>query len=338
MEKLISVLLFLQKTTPKPHKFSSILKLCKQSAILKIKFVQNRHMKKLILNLIAITLTTNFAFAQIPNNGFENWTSMGSYNNPDNWDQLNAMTSSMSVYTATKGTPGNPGTAYLKLVSKNVTGMGIMPGIATTGKINVSNITVTGGFAFTQRPQSLTGAWQYMMGTNDTGFAAIYLTKWNTSMGMRDTVAMSWQKLFGMGAMSWTNFTINLMYMSGGNPDTAQIILSSSGMTPVAGSQLFVDNLAFAGSVAGIKQNKLNAEIKLFPNPTSDKLTVSLTNSKTTKGQIEISDFQGKKVKSINNFDFSSATTIDISDLNKGEYIIKLISAEGIISQKFLKQ
>lgn len=293
-------------------------------------------MKKLIFSLIA--LTTNLAFAQIPNNGFENWTSMGSYNNPDNWDQLNAMTSSMSVYTATKGTPGNPGTAYLKLVSKNVTGMGIMPGIATTGKINVSNITVTGGFAFTQRPQNLTGAWQYMMGTNDTGFAAIYLTKWNTSMSMRDTVAMAWQKLFGMGAMSWTNFTINLMYMSGGAPDTAQIIFSSSGMTPVAGSQLFVDNLVFTGSVAGIKENKLNAELKLFPNPVSDKLIVGVSNSKTTKGQIEICDLQGKKVKSLSNVDFTLNTIIDVADLSKGEYFIKLITSEGVISKKFLKQ
>ena len=245
------------------------------------------------------------------------------------------MTTGMGVYTATKGTPGNPGTAYLKLVSKNVTGMGIMPGIATTGKINVSNITVTGGFAFTQRPQSLTGAWQHMMGTNDTGFVAIYLTKWEYFYGHARHCGYVIAEAFGKGAMSWTNFTINLMYMSGGNPDTAQIILSSSGMTPVASSQLYVDNLAFAGSVAGIKKNKLNAEIKLFPNPTN-KLTVSLTNSKTTKGQIEISDFQGKKVKSINNFDFSINTTIDISDLNKGEYIIKLSISEGIISQKFL--
>lgn len=70
------------------------------------------------------------AFAQIPNSGFENWTTMGSYSNPDNWDQLNAMTNPNSVYTCVKGTPGNPGSSYIKLTSKTVGTMGVMHGLA----------------------------------------------------------------------------------------------------------------------------------------------------------------------------------------------------------------
>jgi hypothetical protein len=294
-------------------------------------------MKKIFLSIVPVAYAATTAFAQIPNAGFENWTSAGSYNNPDNWDQLNAMTSSASIYTCTKGTPGQTGSAYIKLVSKTVGTMGVMPGIATTGMINMSNFSVTGGFPFTQRPQSLTGAWQYMASGSDAGFVAVYLTKWNSSMGMRDTVAMAMQNLSGM-VMSWTSFSINLMYTKGGFPDTAQIILSSSGMVPVANSYLYADNLAFTGSIAGIKENKFNAEIKLFPNPASDKLVVSVGNSKSTKGQIEIADMQGKKIKSLNNIDFTANTSIDIADLPKGEYIIKLSTSEGILTQKFFKQ
>lgn len=293
-------------------------------------------MKKQFLSIIAGVLLSVSAFAQIPNNGFENWTSMGSYNNPDNWDQLNAITSSMSVYTCTKGTPGNSGTAYLKLVSKNVSGMGVMPGLATTGMINMSNMSVTGGFAFAQRPQSLTGAWQYMASGSDAGMIAVYLTRWNTGMNIRDTVAMAMQNLSGM-VMSWTSFSINLMYMNGGNPDTAQIILSSSGMTPVANSYLYVDNLAFTGSVAEVKENKLTTDLKLFPNPANDKISVNISNSKSTKGQIEIFDITGSKVKSLSEIDFSSSVSVDISDLAKEQYIIKVITSEGVITRKFLK-
>ena len=292
-------------------------------------------MKKIFL-LIAIACT-NATFAQIPNAGFENWTSMGSYNNPNNWDQLNAMTASMSVYTCTKGTPGDPGTAYLKLTSQTVSGMGVMPGIATTGTINMSTMNVGGGFAYSQRPQDISGVWQYMAYGSDAGFVAVYLTKWDAAMGMRDTVAMALQSLSGM-VMTWTSFSVSLMYMTGETPDTAQIILSSSGSKPVANSYLYIDNLAFAGSVAGIKNNFAHAEIKLFPNPASDRLVLNLSNSSVTKGQIEIFDILGKKVSSLNNVDFMTSTTIDISNLTKGEYLIKVNTYEEIISQKFIKQ
>ena len=294
-------------------------------------------MKKIVLSIIILVIACSVTVAQIPNNGFENWTNMGTYNNPDNWDNLNSMTAPFSVYTCTKGTPGNPGASYLKLVSKMVGTMGVMPGIATTGIINIGNMSVTGGFAFNQRPQSLTGSWQYMLSGSDTGFAAVYLTKWNVMMGMRDTVAKARQLLAGMGAMSWTAFTINLTYMSGGNPDTAQIILSSSGMTPAANSYLYADDLAFAGSVAGISENKMQSEVKLFPNPVSDKLTINFTASKITEGQIEIYNSLGEKVKSIP-ANLSSSKTIDVAELSSGHYILKFVTSENTFSSKFLKQ
>ncbi|MFI5140935.1 MAG: T9SS type A sorting domain-containing protein, partial [Bacteroidia bacterium] len=222
--------------------------------------------------------------------------------------------------------------------SKSIPGMGVVPGIATTGTINVSTMGVNGGFAFAQRPQSLTGAWQYMGSGADVGFATVYLTHWNTAMGMRDTIAKGAQSLSGM-VMSWTNFTVTLTYMGGANPDTAQIILSSSGATPAANSYLYVDNLAFAGSVAGIKENNLNAaSAHLFPNPATDKLVVSISNLKASTGQIEIYDVIGNKVKAINNVDFTSNTTIDVADLNQGGYFIKVSTSQGVITKKFLKQ
>ena len=171
----------------------------------------------------------------------------------------------------------------------------------------------------------------------DVGSVDVFLTKWNPVTGMRDTVAMGTDSLGGM-AMSWTKFSLPLMYMSGENPDTAQIILSSSGKNPVTGSYLYIDNLAFAGSVAGINENKLSTEIKLFPNPSANQLLISLNNSTEGKGQVEIYDVQGKKLTSLANIDFTSTTAIDIADLSPGAYCIKLNTSAGIISKKFIKQ
>lgn len=291
-------------------------------------------MKKVSIILSLLFIACLETKAQIPNNGFENWTSMGSYSDPDNWDQLNAMTSFASVYTCTKGIPGNPGTGYLKLVSKSVTGMGVMPGIAATGSINVGSMQVNGGFPFTQRPQSLTGAWQYMASGADQGYVSVLLTRWNTGMNMRDTIALIANPLPGM-AMTWATFTLNFTYLSGANPDTAQIILSASGITPVATSYLYVDDLAFAGSVVGINELNSNVVVNLFPNPVADKLNIRVLNSSPQSAGIY--DIQGKMIKSVDFIKHAREMVIDVSELSKGLYTLKITTQSGITSRKFLK-
>lgn len=226
--------------------------------------------------LFAFVATTLAAVAQIPNGGFETWTSMGGYNTPDGWDNLNAMTDPMSVYTCTKGTPGSPGTSCLKLTSKTVSGMGVAPGVAVSGVVDQTTFLPVSGFAFDQRPVSLTGKWQYMAFGADQGHIAIYLTRWNTVTNMRETVASKTQNLSGM-AMSWANFTINLTYTSGDAPDSAMIVLAASGDSPVNGSYLWVDNLAFTGTVVGIEESSLSlAAVSIYPNPATDNLTIDL--------------------------------------------------------------
>jgi hypothetical protein len=95
-------------------------------------------MKKLsgILFLFFLSATL---FSQIPNNSFENWTTVGSYSMPDQWDNLNPSTTGAGIYTCTKGTPGNPGTGYLKLTSKTISGMGVVPGIVTLSRWDVAS-------------------------------------------------------------------------------------------------------------------------------------------------------------------------------------------------------
>lgn len=295
------------------------------------------NMKKITISIVAAFISAS-SFAQtIPNAGFENWSTVSSYQNPDGWDNLNSMTAPMSAYTCLKGTPGNPGSSYIKLISKNVSMMGIMPGVAVSGVIDMTTYSAASGFAFTQRPQSLNGAWQYMASGADAGYVAAYLTQWNTGTNQRDTIAMINESLTSM-AMSWTNFSLNFMYMSNNAPDSAIIILSSSGPTPVANSYLYVDNLAFAGSVAGITENK-NAicQLSIFPNPANNQLNINVTGVKN-KAQVDVYNVIGSKVKTLTNVDFSSNQTIDISSLADGQYILKITSSNTVLSRKFFKQ
>lgn len=296
-------------------------------------------MKKIIQSIIAGIFISVSVFAQtIPNGGFENWSTVSSYQNPNNWDNLNAMTSGMSTYTCVKGTPGNPGSSYLKLVSKNVSMMGVMPGVAVCGVLSTATYQAASGFPFTSRPQSFTGNWQYMASGNDAGFVAVYLTKWNAAMSMRDTVAMLTQSLSGM-QMSWTSFSLNFMYMTGETPDSAMITLSSSGLVPVAGSYLYVDNLAFSGNVAGIKSNEsLITTTNVFPNPAKDNLTIEVGLQKKSALTFQLVDLTGKMVKEVNVDEIQGkySSVINTINMTKGIYFLKVIANNAVETKKVI--
>lgn len=68
----------------------------------------------------------------------------------------------------------------------------------------------------------------------------------------------------------------------------------------------------------------------IYPNPTSDILNIQ-TEQKISK--IEILDTSGKLVKS----NSGSGKTINVSNLSKGIYLIKIYSDKNIINSKFIK-
>lgn len=275
------------------------------------------------------------AFAQIPNNGFENWSSAGSYNNPDSWGNLNSVTSVLSVYTCVKGTPGAVGSAYLKLTSKTVVGMGVVPGIAVTGTIDIVSMKPKGGFSISTRPQALTGKCQYMYGAspNDIGFMSVTLTKWDATTNTSLPIASGIKNLTGM-EMSWADFSIPLTYVSSATPDTAMIVLSASGATPSNGSYLYVDNLNFTGNATSVKELLASNNISIYPNPSSqNEIHVSTNNEKLLS--IEIMSVDGKL---INQIELSKqSNTVDISGLAPGQYIIKLNTESNVYTSKFIK-
>jgi hypothetical protein len=291
-----------------------------------------------IIILLTFTAIVGSLYSQIPNNGFENWTDMGSYSIPDGWGNLNPVTPTAVVYTCVKGTPGNPGAAYLKLSSRTVSGMGIQPGIAVSGVLNTTTFEAVSGFPYTDRPASLDGSWQYMAGGSDQGYIAVYLTKWNTGLNLRDTVGKFEYPLPGM-VMSWRNFSLPLTYSSSSYPDSTMIILTASGKTPVNGSYLYIDNLAFAGGTVGMVNHTDLSDLLIFPNPvTQDKMIVDLKRKDFTAESVEIVDLHGKQVlrKTLTNQHFP--VLLDISTLPSGEYFLRITFQGANFGRKFIKQ
>lgn len=301
-------------------------------------------MKKIIITVIAALGMSVTAHAQIPNAGFETWTTVGSYEIPNGWGTLNHTTATYSVFTATKATPGSPGASYMKLTSKT-TGTFVSKGIAVSGKLDTVTMLPKSGVAYTQRPATFTGKWQHMIFGSSQGSVKVVTTRWNTTTSMRDTVAHAEQTLAGM-AMSWANFSMNLNYMDSLNyPDSCMIVLEASGANPTNNDYLWVDNLAFTGTVAvstntvstvGVKEVQGTvSNLSLFPNPVNEVLQIKLSVSQAQSIIIEMLDVSGRvlytKTRVVASGELNE--NVDVRSYPKGTYLIK-INGENVSETK----
>jgi hypothetical protein len=295
-------------------------------------------MKKTILSIAAMALTSASLFAQIPNAGFENWTTVGAYSVPNGWGTLNNSTTLAGVYTATAGTPGSPGASYLKLTSKTIPSVGVANGIAVSGVLDSTTMQPKSGFAFNQRPANLTGKWQHMIYGTSQGSIMITLTRWDSGMGMRMPVASGSVTLSGM-AMSWTTFTVPLTYSDGNNPDSCIIVLKASGSTPTNNDYLWVDNLAFSGTVTGLKnQESIFSNVNVFPNPSAETVNVNLNLKSEQKVSLELVDLTGKLVasKDLGIIQGDSKQVINVNGITKGTYFVRVVTEKGTEVKKII--
>lgn len=295
-------------------------------------------MKKSLLILFACCLGAPAVMAQqIPNAGFENWNNTSGYNMPDNWGNTTQLTGALGVYTVTKGTPGNPGNAYLKLTTLTAMGQNV-PGVAVSGNLDLSNPSNPkySGFAYSGRPSALTGAWQYMaMSGTDQGVIFVLLSKWNSSTNSRDTIGTVTERLQDM-VMSWETFSLPINYVNTATPDTALVVLSSSGAgsTITPNSYLYVDDLAFDGGTSGINDTKqVVGNLNIFPVPASNSLSISFNFiNKAQNLSISLCDMQGRILlqESTNQNQYK----LDISAIASGNYFLNISDGSNVQVEK----
>lgn len=287
-------------------------------------------MKKIFLSFFAVGSFAAISIAQLPNPGFETWMNMGTYENPDGWGTLNDYTTGSGIYTATKGTPGSPGSSYLKLTSQTI-GPNVVNGIAVSGVIDPVTQQAISGFAFNQQPASFNGKWQHMIYGTSQGSISVELTRWDSGMNMRMTVATGSVTLSGM-AMSWTNFSIPFVYTDGQAPDSCIIVMKASGANPTQGDYLWVDNLSFVGNVAGIEEKPSSfSELTIHPNPADDQVILSLTSEIEDQLMLEVYSLSGALVltQEVEVTTGGNEIPVDLSSVLSGNYLISIRNGES---------
>lgn len=71
----------------------------------------------------------------------------------------------------------------------------------------------------------------------------------------------------------------------------------------------------------------------IYPNPSSEVISIS-NNNAVAINSIEVSDINGRIVKNID----ANSTTFSVRELNAGVYFLKVTTADGVGTTKFIKQ
>jgi hypothetical protein len=90
----------------------------------------------------------------------------------------------------------------------------------------------------------------------------------------------------------------------------------------------------FWGTLLSVDDFETGSNFKIFPNPSDALLNIELKNN-NSNGSVEIYDMLGKKV--ISQLITNEYIALNVSQLNTGLYLIKIITDNGIESKRFVK-
>jgi hypothetical protein len=127
--------------------------------------------------LFAMTIATN---AQIPNSGFEDWITVGIYEDPTEWATYNSY-STGSFYSCTKSTdhyPASVGNYSIRL--ENNTSLTQMTGGWGMAMTDTMAYPLQPSFPIVGHPNSLCGYYKYNPLNNDSLYIRIMLFEWDS--------------------------------------------------------------------------------------------------------------------------------------------------------------
>ncbi|MCY7408887.1 MAG: T9SS type A sorting domain-containing protein [Chitinophagales bacterium] len=275
-------------------------------------------MKQTLLALLFSIFIAQISFAQeaTPNAGFENWTlKYNSFYTPDDWDNLNLLTSILGSLTCIRTTEAHTGSYACKLITLKLSVGDTANGIITTGQlITVPPYGVKDGIPYTLRPDSIYGWIKYApVGGDSTQIVFVLLSAAHDTIGKAEYKA-------GQTLTAYTRFSNPINYFSAENPDSSLWLISSSnGFDAQPNSTMWIDDIGLAFTV-GINELSLHDFIFVSPNPANDILYIK--NEEHLIGDLVLLDEQGKI---IDQFHLNGqSTSIDISKLAEGIYILKV--------------
>ena len=277
---------------------------------------------------IGLTISAN---AQIPNSGFENWTTVGSYENPNGWVNCNGNGNGIPITQSSDHYPASVGTSSVRIENYS-TGS---TGCSDFGFVNTALYLGYNGpsFPITGHPSSFCGYYKFLPQNNDTMTIScgLYLNGVMVAIATLTTTNT---------VSNWTSFTIPFSsYTTADSANAGLCAFYSFNSAPKAqgNSILYVDNLSFDNLITSVQeQTDKNTLLNIYPNPASDIVTLNIDNTNNAELTLYIYNVIGTLVKSETLK--QNQRQINIGDLINGVYIVTLKSKDFTVNQRLIIQ
>ncbi|MDD5570165.1 MAG: M20/M25/M40 family metallo-hydrolase [Bacteroidales bacterium] len=90
------------------------------------------------------------------------------------------------------------------------------------------------------------------------------------------------------------------------------------------------------GEPTGIVEKSNFSQLRIYPNPANDKITIELPEAGSRKTEVVVYNLNGKEIKKLRAM--SHELRVDISDLPSGIYFVKVMNENGVSVGKFVKE
>lgn len=283
----------------------------------------------------------------IPNAGFEDWYIGDVVLEADHWRSSNSYTfNQYLVYSA------NPDWVYYsegitsaRLTTVVLDTLGPYAGRIVSGAPMMDYETfeldiISGGTPFPYRPEKLTGQYRYQSESpiEDFGQAHVILKKYNPATGKRDTIGIGENVLLNPSS-DFKTFEVPIQYLVADViPDSVIVFFySSHPQAPVAGSELWVDDLSFGDFTASAAVISPEISASLYPNPFRDFLNVEITAPEA--GVIELLSAEGRPIATRKVEPGFQTIKMETGNLPAGNYFIawQRSNGEKVVLKKVVK-
>ena len=290
--------------------------------------------------LIGMIIKTN---AQIPNNGFENWVTVGTTIEPEDWHSAYSLIDSTGNYCpVTKSTdhyPPNIGSFSARIANDTaIFNTGIAPGnFLGWGFITSTEMNDQPLFPVTGHPIALCGYYKFLPENNDTmniGVHFYYNGAEITSANYKNAVAAS----------NWTSFKVYVDDTLYSNVDSARVSFEACNEPkngiggPLGNSVLYIDNLSFDNllSTSIPEKNAKKPLFSLYPNPAYDIVNLNFDPTNKAEMTLTIYNIIGELIRSESIA--QNQVQIKTGDLDNGIYMVEIKTKEWSEKQKLIIQ